>query len=173
MTGTIIPSVVTARLVLRGPKASDAAPLAAFLSSPRAEWIGGPFPDDDAAEWLDWQCAQWAEHGRGLWIIALRQDDTPIGRVGLLDHEGWHEPELSWFLFEGFEGKGYAHEAALATLTHAANTLNLPPLFSFIDPANVRSWALAERLGAQREREVTFDGHHFAVYRHPQSGVQP
>ena len=163
----LVPVIDTARLVLRGPKDNDVAPLAAFLTSPRAEWIGGPYPDDDAAEWLDWQRGQWAKLGRGSWIVALRQDDTPIGRVGLLEHEGWDEPELGWFLFEGFDGRGYAHEAALAARSYAADTLNLSPLFSFIEPTNHRSRALAERLGATPERDVEIDGIALTVYRHP------
>jgi RimJ/RimL family protein N-acetyltransferase len=166
-----IPTLTTQRLTLRGPKDSDTTALAAFLLSPRAEWIGGPYPDDDAAEWLDWQRAKWAELGRGSWIVALRQTDTPIGRVGLLEHEGWPEPELGWFLFEGYDGQGYAHEAALAARAHATDTLRLPPLFSFIEPSNQRSKALAERLGAVPEREVDFHDLRMTVYRHP--SVQP
>lgn len=167
MTKGAIPTLTTSRLVLRGPKDSDVAPLAAFFVSPRAEWIGGPYPDDDAAEWLDWQRARWAKLGRGSWIVALREDDTPIGRVGLLEHEGWDEPELGWFLFEGFDGQGYAHEAALAARNHATEILHLPPLFSFIEPTNERSKALARRLGATPERDVQIDGITLTVYRHP------
>jgi RimJ/RimL family protein N-acetyltransferase len=163
---TLIPVITTARLVLRGPCASDAAPLAAFLTSPRAKWIGGPFPDDDAAEWLDWQRGQWARFALGSWIVALRKDDTPIGRLGVLEHEGWPEPELGWFLFDGHEGQGYAYEAALCARAYVAEALKLPPLFSFIEAANLRSRKLVERLGATHESNVRFDGHDFQVYRH-------
>lgn len=162
----MIPLLQTERLTLRGPVDSDVAPLAAFLLSARSEWIGGPYPEDDAAEWLDWQGAQWAKHGRGSWIVALRRDDIPVGRVGLLEHEGWPEPELGWFLFEGFDGHGYAYEAALAARAYANGTLGLPPLFSFIEPRNQRSQALALRLGAKPERDVVFMGIAMTVYRH-------
>lgn len=164
MTG--IPTLTTARLVLRAPRDSDAAPLGAFLASVRARWIGGPYPAADAARWLDHQQTVWNSRGWGSWIVALRGTDAPIGRVGLLDHEGWHEPELAWFLFQGFEGQGYAAEAALAARDCAAR-LGLPPLFSFIDAANLRSRALAERLGARREGDADFKDHHFHIYRHP------
>ena len=162
-----IPTITTERLTLRGPKDGDAATLGAFLESPRAAWIGGPWPASDAPDWLAYTNRKWAERGRGLWFIALRDDDTPIGRIGILDHDDWDEPELAWFLFEGFDGKGYAHEAALAARDFATTTLKLPPLFSFIEPANLRSKALALRLGAKPERDVTFDGVALTVYRHP------
>ncbi|MGL4235336.1 GNAT family N-acetyltransferase [Tabrizicola sp.] len=167
MTKGNIPTLTTARLTLRGPKDSDAGPLGVFLASDRAQWIGGPWPASDAADWLAYTVEQWAENGRGTWIVALRDGDTPIGRVGFLDHDGWHEPELAWFLFEGFDGHGYAHEAALAARTYATETLNLPPVFSFIEQVNQRSKALAERLGATPERDVQFKGITLTVYRHP------
>jgi RimJ/RimL family protein N-acetyltransferase len=166
-----IPVLQTERLVLRGPRDSDAQALAAFLESPRSEWIGGPYPATDAPDWLSYQRDRWAARGRGPWIAALRDSDIPIGRVGILDHDGWNEPELAWFLFAGFEGQGYAHEAALAARNHASTTLGLPPLFSFIEPANLRSKALAERLGAVHERDVRFKDHDFHLYRHPAPGA--
>jgi RimJ/RimL family protein N-acetyltransferase len=168
MTGSVqIPVLTTARLKLRGPKDSDAVALGAFLTSPRAQWIGGPYPAEDAPDWLSHQQDIWNKRGWGSWIAALKDSDTPIGRVGLLDHDGWPEPELAWFLFEGFEGHGYAAEAAIAARAYAAGTLGLSPLFSFVEPANKRSRALAERLGAAHERDASFKGHSFRIYRHP------
>jgi len=168
-----IPVITTPRLILRGPRDSDAASLGAFLASPRAGWIGGPFPATDAPEWLECDRQRWADAGRGSWMVALRDDDTAIGRVGILDHDGWHEPELAWFLFDGFEGQGFAFEAALAARAHAATTLNLPPLFSFIERRNVRSRALVLRLGGVPERDVVFHDIHLTVYRHPGPRVRP
>jgi RimJ/RimL family protein N-acetyltransferase len=162
----LIPLIQTARLILRAPLPGDAGPLAAFLTGPRASWIGGPYATEAADEWLDYEHERWATLGWGSWIVTL-PDNTPIGRVGLLDHDGWPEPELAWFLFDGYEGQGYAHEATLAARAHANGPLGLPPLFSFVEPANVRSRALAERLGATHERDTTFQDIAFQIYRHP------
>jgi RimJ/RimL family protein N-acetyltransferase len=166
---TGIPVLQTARLTLRGPKDSDAGPLGAFLESPRARNIGGPWPASDAPDWLAFTTRRWAERGRGLWFVALKDNDTPIGRIGLLDHSDWHEPELAWFLFAGYDGKGYAYEAALAARSFAADSLKLPPLFSFIEASNARSKALAQRLGAKPERDTIFHETALTVYRHPSS----
>lgn len=163
----MIPTLTTARLTLRAPNDSDAAALGAFLQSPRAAWIGGPFAATDAPEWLAHGHKMWAEQGRGQWIVARRDDDMPIGRVGLLDHTDWPEPELAWFLFADFEGKGYAHEAVIAARAHANGRLGLPALFSFIEPANARSRRLAGRLGAHHERDTRFRGLDFHIFRHP------
>lgn len=167
----MIPTLYTERLILRGPRDSDAAALGAFLQSPRAAWIGGPWPASDAPGWLEHSRTAWAERGRGQWMVALRTDDTPVGRVGILDHADWHQPELAWFLFAPFEGQGYAHEAAIAARAHANGPLGLPALFSFIEPANARSRCLAERLGARHELDAQFQGMDFHVYRHPFAGA--
>jgi RimJ/RimL family protein N-acetyltransferase len=163
----MIPVLQTARLTLRGPLPGDVAPLAAFMASDRAKWIGGPYPAEDAAEWLDTQAERWQRFGRGSWIAALQGSDTPVGRVGILEHDGWPEPELGWFLFADHEGNGYAQEAALAARAYCNGALGLPPLFSFIEPANTRSRALAERLGAVHERDARFRDYDFRMYRHP------
>lgn len=162
-----IPVVETPRLVLRGPEPRDAAPLGRFMSSQRAKWIGGPYPDADAPAWLAHQQDVWVRRGWGSWIVTLKSDGTAAGRIGLLEHDGWPEPELAWFLFDGFEGQGYAREAALAARDYSNESLGLSPLFSFIEPGNARSRKLAERLGAKRERAARFHDIDFDIYRHP------
>ena len=71
-------------------------------------------------------------------------------------------------VYEGFEGKGIAYEAAIAVRAWAYAELKFTTLTSNIVPANTRSIALAERLGATFEREyenVQMGLDH--LYRHP------
>ncbi len=65
------------------------------------------------------------------------------------------EPELGWILWEGFEGQGYAGEAAGAALRFAWQTLGWSTLLSGIHRENPRSIRLAERLGARHDPGVT------------------
>jgi len=53
---------------------------------------------------------------------------------------GWHLGRFAW-------GNGYATEAARAMLDHADQTLKLPIVYAIIDPENVRSMRVTERLG--------------------------
>ncbi|MFT5001070.1 MAG: RimJ/RimL family protein N-acetyltransferase, partial [Planctomycetota bacterium] len=94
------------------------------------------------------------------------------GYVGLVNYEGWDEPELGWNMFEGFEGKGYAYEAAIAARDYAAQHFDLDGVISYIDPQNTRSLALAARLGATFEREGPLMGHVCHIYRHPKMGAK-
>jgi RimJ/RimL family protein N-acetyltransferase len=157
------PTLTTQRLTLRAGRPEDAEPLGRFMESPRAVGIGGPYPASEAAEWIADDAANWATRGCGMWIVTLTATGEAIGRIGALHHDGW-EPELGWHLFDGFEGRGYAFEAATAARDHLH--LTLPPVFSFVEPTNLRSRALAQRMGAVVERQVELHGVTLDIFRH-------
>lgn len=90
----------------------------------------------------------WQWHGFGFFTLVARGEALPIGRVGLLKHSNWPEVELAWHLFEGAEGKGYATEAGQAVRRWAYQTHGFNRLVSYIDCENLRSQAVAKRLGA-------------------------
>lgn len=166
-----IPVVETDRLVLRAPHESDFEAFAAFGASDRAKWVGGPYPRPRS--WGGFLAAfgHWALRGHGLWMVEHRDTGKAAGRVGVIFNDGWEEPELSWHIFDGFEGQGVAFEAAQAARSYAAQHQNLDGVISYIDPANTRSIALARRLGAKFERVGTLMDHDVHVYRHPKEAA--
>ncbi len=169
MTTTItIPTLHTTRLVLRAPRMSDFEAYAAFRGSPRAVFLGGPYDRATAFEQLSSIIGGWHLRGYGRWMVADADTDAPLGIVGLFFPEDWPEPEISWSLFEGAEGRGIAHEAALAARDHAYGTLGWTTAISMIDPANTRSAALGRRMGALPVGQ--FDHPEYgmmSVWRHP------
>ena len=66
----------------------------------------------------------------------------------------------------GHHGKGYATEAAAAALDATYELFEWPTAVSVIAAANTPSIRVAERLGAVREREVTYRYGEAYVYRH-------
>ena len=90
----------------------------------------------------------WQWFGYGFFTLQRSDDATPLGRVGLLNHENWPQPELAWHLFEDAIGQGFATEAAAAVRDWAAQTHGLTQLVSYIDVGNAPSQAMAKRLGA-------------------------
>lgn len=163
----LIPVLRTERLILRAPQAGDMDVLAAFYASERAHFIGGPCDRFQTWTRLLSGLGHWALRGYGWWAVECRATGALAGRVGVGLHEGWDEPELGWHIYEGFEGRGYAFEAALAARRHARESWGMGPLISYIVAENHRSRALAERLGAVVEREGSVVGHPCLVYRHP------
>ncbi len=168
---TPIPTLLTARLTLRAPILADFEPYAAFWASQRAIYEGGP--RDRRAAWRDFACdvAAWALRGFGAWSVEDRAGGPWLGMVGLFQPEGYAEPEIGWTLAPEAEGRGVAHEAALAARAWAYGARGLSTLVSYIDPRNARSIRLAERLGAWPDAEAARPDPDDLVYRHP--GPEP
>lgn len=164
-------SLSTDRLTLRTPVLDDFASVEAYARSPRAAFTGG-----QQGEQMDiWRsflgvAGHWALKGYGLFTVV--KDGLPVGRVGIIDHVMWEEPELGWHLFDGHEGKGYATEAAAAARRWAAIERGLARLVSYIHPDNAASVRVAERLGARHERDTTLLGHPAQVWRHPAEAAE-
>ncbi|MDZ4097038.1 MAG: GNAT family N-acetyltransferase [Paracoccaceae bacterium] len=169
MTLTLnIPTLTTTRLTLRPPREADFPAMLAFNESPRTVYVGGTVPRQQVWRSHLANIGHWALRGYGFWSVDTQQGEF-VGRVGVIYHDGWPEPELAWHVFANGEGKGYAHEAALAARADAGARLGLGPLISMIDPENRRSIALAERLGARFERADPGLLKPFHVYRHPEA----
>ncbi len=171
-TVVTIPTLETGRLVLRALRMDDFEPLAAFYAGPRAAFIGGPMSRQQA--WTKFQSflGMWALRGYGMFAIEEKASGALVGRAGVQWHEQVPEPEMAWSLLDGFEGRGYAAEAALAARAHAFEAHGIDAPISLIDPANAPSLALARRLGCVREpADFTYaDGHVVEVWRHPAQG---
>jgi RimJ/RimL family protein N-acetyltransferase len=163
------PSLETERLILRGPKAQDWPIWRDFAMSGRAQYIGGPFDASKAWRALGHVIGMWELRGFGSFVITPRDSDRAIGLTGPWYPIEWPEPELGWTIWAPeLEGKGLAFEAASAARRYAYDSLGWTTAVSYIDPANARSIALAERLGATRDTAaVAPNDNADLVYRHP------
>lgn len=92
-----------------------------------------------------------------------------IGQVGINHGPLFPEKELGWFVYEGYEGRGFATEAAFALRGWAFATLKLPSLVSYIASGNAASIAVAERLGARLDPAAHRTDPADLVYRHHSS----
>jgi RimJ/RimL family protein N-acetyltransferase len=166
-----IPVLTTDRLTLRAPREGDFPAMLAFNDSPRSGFVGGG--KDRQGVWRGHlsNIGHWALRGYGFYSVDTHAGDF-IGRVGVIYHDGWDEPELAWHLFDGFEGNGYAYEAALAARADYHARISRQPPISYIDVTNTRSEALAKRLGAVLEKTLNDDKGHDHVYRHPKPEVR-
>lgn len=153
MTGVAfdVPTVETERLILRMPRMSDFDAYASFGASERSKGVGGPFLRSESFERLAAIIGHWHLRGYGRWMVADKAGDRPLGIVGLMYPTGWPEPEVAWSVFDDAEGKGIALEAALAARRFAYDVLGWTRVISCTAPDNVRSVALAKRMGAVYE----------------------
>ncbi|MBY3065654.1 GNAT family N-acetyltransferase [Rhizobium laguerreae] len=159
-------TIRTERLKLRMPDIGDFAAYAEIMASPRSVGMGGPF--DLRAAWgmFCHDVALWQLFGHGALTIELGETGECVGQVGINHGPLFPEKELGWFVYEEYEGKGYATEAALALRDWAFATLKLPSLVSYIAPGNAASVAVAERLGARLDPTAPRTDPADLVYRH-------
>ena len=140
--------IKTERLILRQPSAQDVEQMIAFYVSERAGMAGGNVTYPEAVTRAYAMLGHWQHRGYGLFAITLNGKDDAIGLAGPYYPAGRPETEVGWVLFDGVEGKGYATEAAKATIDFAKRELGWNEIVHYIDKENIRSIKVAERLGA-------------------------
>ena len=114
--------------------------------------------------WVDRKRAHWLEHGFGQWVVEIPGEASFIGVVGLetVSYEAHFTPavEVAWRLARPYWSRGYATEAAQASLDYGFGQLRLAEIVALTVPANWRSRRLMERLGMTRVPEDDFDHPH-------------
>ena len=162
-----IPVLETKRLVLRGPEPQDYPDFKATFSSYRSRFMGGPLNAYEAWMLYAAEIGHWHIRGYGMWMIHDRATDKTLGMAGGWFPAKWPEREIAWIIWPEKAGHGYALEATHAARTHFYNEQGWDGAVSYIDPKNLDSIRLAERLGAVKDHDAkTIDGND-AVYRHP------
>lgn len=158
------PVIETERLRLRPWQGGDTAPYTAMLSDPgTARFItvdGKPVVD----EMIGWRHAvvmagHWVLHGAGMFVVEEKSSGRFAGRVGPWKPPGWPGFEVGWGIAKEFRGKGYAVEAAQASIDWSFATFDIDMIVHCIDCENAGSQGVARRLGAKKEREIELFGH--------------
>jgi RimJ/RimL family protein N-acetyltransferase len=172
--------IETERLLLRMPQLEDVDDLLEFVGDAEVmRWVGGEAGDRAATiEMIERWRARWDENGVGQFSVVL--DGHVIGRVGLLvwDSRTWAtssyseagpnaQTELGWALARAHWGHGYATEAARAAREWVYAERGVVRLISLIEPRNVRSVRVADKLGATPEQLVSTHHCPAVVWVHP------
>lgn len=143
------PVLFTERLILRPLAAEDFEDWAAFHADPfTMKFLGGVQERSAAWRGLCAMRGSWDITGFSMFALIERISGRWIGRVGPWQPEGWPGTEIGWGVAQAFAGKGYAYEAAVATIHYAVDVLGWTDIIHTIDPDNAGSIALAKRLGS-------------------------
>lgn len=144
------PTLQTERLVLRRIQEEDLDGWATLMGDPEsARFIGGVI--DRAAAWrgMAAMAGSWELRGFGMFSVVEKATGRWIGRLGPWQPEGWPGTEVGWGLIKNAWGKGYAAEGASVAIDWAFANLGWTEVIHTIDPQNLPSIALAERLGSR------------------------
>jgi RimJ/RimL family protein N-acetyltransferase len=145
------PVIETERLRLRQWQGSDMAPYTAMLSDPVDEMTGWRHTVVMAGHWVI--------HGAGMFVVEEKSSGQFAGRVGPWRPPGWPGFEVGWGIAKEFRGRGYAVEAARASINWSFATYDIDRIVHCIDCENVGSQGVARRLGAKTEGEIELFGH--------------
>lgn len=153
--------VKTERLVVRQLVPADAQFILRLLNEPAfLENIGdrGVHDLDQALGYIQGKAAEIeSTGGRGMYLFELKDGAIPIGICGLLKRDSLPEVDLGYALLAEHGGKGYALEAARATMAHGRDALGLGRLLAIVSPGNQRSTRLLEKLGFVSEGLIRID----------------
>lgn len=162
-----IPTLATRRLWLRPFRQDDLDAFAAINADPEVmKYLGDGRPKSREETWMQMASflGHWELRGYGLWAVEEKASGNLIGRIGLLNPEGWPELELAWTLARARWGHGFATEGARTALDYAFTVTRVNHLISMIDSRNLASIRVAERLGEKLETHLELPGKVVSVY---------
>lgn len=143
------PVIETERLTLRLPQASDLDGWTTMNADAETmRFIGGVASRAETWRQLCTMRGSWDIKGFAMFSVIERATGAWVGRIGPWMPEGWPGEEVGWGVSPQFAGKGYAYEAAVASMDYAVDVLGWDHVIHTIDPENTRSIALAVRLGS-------------------------
>ena len=166
------PTLETNRLILRAHTKEDFHSSHSMWSNPEVvKFITGQ-PSNEQQSWgrvLNYT-GHWALMGFGYWAVFEKSSGNFIGELGLADFKREMNPsireipELGWALKPEFHGKGYALEALNEVIAWAEKNLAVKKIACIINPANLSSIKLAEKLSFKEAVRTQYMGNDVILY---------
>jgi RimJ/RimL family protein N-acetyltransferase len=163
---TTAPTIETPRLILRPHRLEDYEDCC-FLTSDREAVrmiFQKPLTREDSWHRMLRFVGHWALLGYGLLLVEEKATGRVVGEVGLADfHRGLGDdfdpyPEMAWMLSHDVHGRGYATEAAGAALSWMETSFAPERTVCIIDPENMPSLRVAEKLGFHAFGKTEYKG---------------
>jgi len=161
--------VETERLRLREWGEGDEERFYAVMNKPAVmRWLGGLQTPEQWHAVVERVLGYQRDLGFTFWIVEERGTDRLLGWCGLkrLNYENAPNPgemEIGWRFREDGWGKGFAKEAAIASLDLAFGRFEAPTAVAVTFQQNEASWGLMERLGMRYVPEFDYVDPRFAA----------
>ncbi|MGE7695727.1 GNAT family N-acetyltransferase [Lysinibacillus sp. NPDC094177] len=150
----------TDRLSLRLQTTDDADFILELMNDPSwLQFIGdrGLRTVEDAREYIvNGPIRMYEQFGFCLYLVERNEDRSPVGICGLVKRDSLANVDIGFAFLPKYWGKGYAYEAASATLTYGIDTLGLNRIVAITTQDNEASAKLLEKIGLKFERLVQF-----------------
>jgi RimJ/RimL family protein N-acetyltransferase len=168
-------AIETERLVLREWGEQDEWTFYDVMNTPLVmRWLGGVQSREEWDAGYQRLLGYQRDFGFTFWIVERNSDRQILGFCGLKRANApgamfQGEVEIGWRLREDAWGKGYAKEAAIASLDLAFGRFGAPHVVAITALGNEPSQGLMKRLGMVRREDLDFIDERFA----PDSEVNP
>lgn len=145
-----VPTIRTARLTLPPLEPEHALALHEIYQH---EGVLRYFPNPAAPplervhKFITAQQKHWEQHGYGNWGVLPDGEERIAGWVGLQWVPERNEAEVGFLLDRPHWGKGYATEAALASLRYGFDQHGLDHIIALVHPENMASRHVIEKCG--------------------------
>src|SRR4030043_1381825 len=155
------PSIQTQQLTLRPLISADAVALHRIYQS---EGILRYFPNsvprilEKVQQSIEGHGEHWEKHGYGNWGILLKGEGEIIGWAGLQYLPELDGTEVGFLLDRPFWGRGYATEAALASLRFGFDNFSLDHIIALVHPDNLPSRRVIGKCGMRFIDHLTLWG---------------
>lgn len=152
----------TERLILRDWREEDWAPFWGGTNTPAVmEWLGGVLDEEGMTGARARLESYHDQHGHTFWPVIRKEDQVVLGFCGLKRTTDKNGPfgamEVGWRLAEEAWGKGYAKEAAIASLDLAFDKFGADEVVALTVQSNQASWGLMLRLGMTHRPDLDFE----------------
>lgn len=156
----------TDRLELRQFSVADAAGFYALNADPEVLRYTGdvPFATVAEAEAFIRDYRHYDRCGYGRWSVFLKETGEYIGFCGLNHRAAANEVDVGFRFLRKHWGKGYATEAARASLAHGFSVYGLDRIVARAMKDNLASHRVLQKLGMQYVRDFDMDEAVWSLY---------
>jgi ribosomal-protein-alanine N-acetyltransferase len=147
---TDFPSLKTTNLTFRPLQEKDAKALYRIYQTEGVlQYFPMPVPPafEKVQRFIHNQQAHWGEFGYGNRGILPEGEAEIIGWAGLQYLPELNETEVGFLLDKPFWGKGYATEAAMASMQFGFNRIKMDHIIALVHPDNLASRRVIEKCG--------------------------
>ncbi len=157
----MIPTLETERLIFRAFKAEDTGGYHQCFADPEVmQYLGkgSTFNREETWKHIAFFLGHWQLRGYGMWAVEHKTDHQFVGCIGFHQPLNWPGLEIGWLIRKEDWDKGYATEGAQMILDYGREQMKLKKIISLIQPQNIPSMKVAEKIGGRGVREIMFAG---------------
>jgi len=157
----LIPTLHTTHLTLRPILPADAVALhRIYQHEGMLQYFPNPAPPplEKVERFIAYQQTHWEKYGYGNWGIVPQGETDLVGWAGLQFLPETGETEVGYLLDRPFWGRGFATEAAQASIEFGFAHFDFPEIIALVHPENIASLKVAAKCGLTVVERKTYWG---------------